>query len=126
MAVLADAVNPRDVLVVELGRRPALLVESQDDLGVARLVQRQKLESHIAIELSVVGAEDGSHAPHTNGFLEQKRPDHLARTRHRSRQGGRGQRRSFAAPGCSECESPSETRGMVRTSSLTRRGVPGA
>ena len=83
--VLADAVDPRDVLVVELGRGPALLVEPLDDLGVARLVRRQELQGDVPIELGVVRAEDGAHPADADRLLEQECPDHLAGMRHRCR-----------------------------------------
>ena len=38
-AVLTDAVDPGDVFVIELGRRPPLLVETGDDFGVAGLIR---------------------------------------------------------------------------------------
>ena len=52
-SVLADAVDPRDVLVVELGGGSPLLVEPADDLRVGGLIRRQQLERDLAVELGV-------------------------------------------------------------------------
>ena len=78
-AVLADAEDAGDVLVVELGGRSAFLVESLDDLGVDGLVGREQLEGDLPVELGVQGAEDRPHAAGADGLLQQERADHLAR-----------------------------------------------
>ena len=69
-AVVADRVDPGDVLVVEPGRGPAFLVEALDDLGVDRLLGREDLQGDMAVELDVDGAEDRPHPAGADGLLE--------------------------------------------------------
>ena len=48
--VVADRVDPGDILVVESGRGAALLIESLDNLRIARLLGRKDLQGDVAIE----------------------------------------------------------------------------
>ena len=85
LAVVADRVDPRDVLVVELGGGPPFLVEPLDDLDVAGLLGRQELQRDLAVEPGVMRAEDGPHPPDADRLLELERVDPLARPGHRKR-----------------------------------------
>ena len=91
-AVVADRVDPGDVLVVEPGRGPALLVEPLDDLGVARLLGRQDLQGDVAVELGVDGPEDRPHPADADGLLQLEDVDPLAGDRQR------GDVRALAGP----------------------------
>ncbi len=93
--VLAQTVHPRDVLVVELGGRSALLIEPLDDLGVVGLVGRQELERDFAVELGVVRAEDGAHPAGPDRFLKHERVDDLAGLGQRDRRPPPAQPRSL-------------------------------
>ena len=60
--VVADRVDPGDVLVVEPRRGAPFLVEPLDDLGVDGLLGRQELQRDHPFEAGVLGAIDGPHA----------------------------------------------------------------
>ncbi len=90
-AVVADRVDPGDVLVVEPCGGPAFLVVALDDLGVARLVGRQDLERDLTVELGITRAENGPHPPDTDRLLELEDVDPLARC-------GQGRDRSWHQP----------------------------
>ena len=107
-AVLADAEDPGDVLVVELGGRSALLVESLDDLGVDGLVGGEQLEGDLAVELGIQGTEDRPHPPDADGLLEPECADHLAGPRQRDR--SRGRRPGRSAGACASCPTPEHGR----------------
>ena len=76
--VLANAVNPGDVLMIEPGGRSSLLVEPLDDLGIGRLIGRQQLERDMTIKLHVEGSERRAHAAHADRVFEHERSHNLA------------------------------------------------
>ena len=86
-AVLANAVHPRDILVVEPGRRPSLLIKPLHDLRITRLIEGQELERHVPIKLRVVSPEDRTHAPGSDRLFEQEGADQDARQRQGRRRG---------------------------------------
>src|SRR5262249_36916849 len=77
-SILADAVNPRNVFVVELGSRSSFLIEPLDDLRITGLVRRQQLESDMAIELHVQRFENGTRSTDADRFFEHERANDLA------------------------------------------------
>ena len=85
-AVLTDAVDPRDVLVIELRGGAPLLVEARDDFGVAGLIGGQELERDLAVELGIECAKNRPHAADADGFFDQERVDKIARHRQGCRQ----------------------------------------
>ena len=95
--VLPDAVDPRDILVIELRGRSPLLVEPRDDFGIGGLIGRQELERDLTVELGVEGAKDRPHPADADRFFDQEPVEHIAR--HRQDRGvatsAAGERRSI-------------------------------
>ena len=117
-AIVADAEDARDVLVIELGGGAAFLVESLDDFRVRGLVGGEQLEGDLAVELGVEGAEDRPHPADADGLVEAERVDHLAGARQGHRGGARGSTGRLSprrAAGALE-----HGRGVVRISDLAR------
>ena len=85
--VLANAEHPRDIFVVEPGRRPSLLIKPLHDLRITRLIERQELDSHVPIKLRIVSPEDRAHAPGSDRLFEEEGADQDARQRQGRRRG---------------------------------------
>jgi hypothetical protein len=61
-ALLLDGVQGHDVRVVEGGDGLRLALEALQAVGVGGHLRRKDLQRHLAVELRVLGQEDGSHA----------------------------------------------------------------
>jgi hypothetical protein len=70
-----DAVNGRDVGVIERGQRPRLALESREPFGVVREDVRQGLDSDVAAQAVVAGTVDFAHAARTERGNHFIRPE---------------------------------------------------
>ena len=61
--VLAEVVHGHDVGMVQRRRGQRLLPEARAEVGIAAVLGAEDLDRDVAIELGVVGAVDGGHAP---------------------------------------------------------------
>ena len=73
-AVLAQVVRPRDVVVIEPGRRLGLVLEPLQGVGVGRLFGRENLQRHGSPQLRVQRAEDAAHPAATDVFDQLEVP----------------------------------------------------
>ncbi len=118
-AVLTDAVDSRDVLVIELRGGAPLLVEARDDFGIAGLIRGQKLERDLTVELGVERSKNRPHAADADGFFDQERVDKVARHGQGGRCGNRGYR-AGGPPACRAARSTMNRRRLVRSGHVTR------
>ena len=80
MSILSDAVDTRDILMIESRGGSPFLVEPTNDFLIRSLIGRQQLESDVAFELGVEQlGETRTHTPGCfNRFFEQECVDQLA------------------------------------------------
>src|SRR5439155_5488649 len=76
-----EAVDVRDVGVVERGQRLRLAREARQPVGVGREVIREDLDRDVAIEFAVAGAIDLAHPAHANQRADVKRTEAAARVK---------------------------------------------
>src|SRR5437867_1032909 len=70
--ILADVVHAGDVVVIEARGGLGFVAKAAQRFVVGRLVARQNLDGHLAIERGVQRAKYNAHPPATNELLQQE------------------------------------------------------
>jgi hypothetical protein len=73
--ILGDAVDPRNVRMIEGREDVRLALEAGTPVGVARDRVRQDLESHVPLQLRVASAMDLAHPPAPSGARSSYGPN---------------------------------------------------
>ena len=79
VAALLDAVDARDVRMVERREQFRFPLEPRDSVRIVRDRLRQRLDRHVPPELGVAGAIDLAHTSGTQRRRDDVRPDSMSR-----------------------------------------------